>query len=93
MQLADYIADAEMEIVDGTPLHATFGIPDAKLVAPGNPGRSLLIHRPAVRGTGQMPPLGTLKPDPDGVALLAKWISDMKPVLAPPKLPAEKSRP
>ena len=90
MQLADYIADAEMEIVDGTPLHATFGIPDAKLVAPGNPGRSLLIHRPAVRGTGQMPPLGTLKPDPDGVALLARWISSLNAAPVPPGSPAEK---
>ncbi len=92
MQLADYIADAEMEIVDGTPLHTTFGIPDAKLVTPGNPGRSLLIHRPAVRGTGQMPPLGTLKPDPDGVALLAQWITAMKPTPAAPQ-PAQKAKP
>ena len=93
MQLADYIADAEMEIVGGTPLHATFGIPDAKLVAPGNPGRSLLIHRPAVRGTGQMPPLGTLRPDPDGVALLARWITEMKTTRSESEPPGQKIKP
>ncbi len=78
MQLASHFADTGMGAIDAPPLHTTFGIPDARLIAPGAPGRSLLIYRPAVRGPGQMPPIGTSKPDPDGTALLAQWIAGMK---------------
>lgn len=77
MQLAANIAD--MEVIDATPMHGTFGIPDARLAAPGAPERSMLVYRPAVRGPGQMPPMGTLKADGAGIALLSQWIASMKP--------------
>lgn len=77
MQLANHFSDAEMQLVDASPVHTTFGIPGAKLVAPGAPEKSLLIYRPAVRGSGQMPPVGTLKADAHGIALLAKWVAGM----------------
>jgi glucose/arabinose dehydrogenase/mono/diheme cytochrome c family protein len=77
MQLAGNIADKDMEIVNALPIHATYGVPDARLAVPGDPGRSMLVFRPAVRGPGQMPPVGTTAADAEGVALLAKWIAGM----------------
>ena len=76
MQLASHIAD--MEVINATPMHETFGLPDAKLVVPGAPERSLLVYRPTLRGPGQMPPTGTMKADGAGVALLSAWIAKMK---------------
>ncbi len=90
MQLASNFNEVEMEVMDTQPLHADLGIPNVRLVAPGDPARSLLLYRPSLRGASQMPPLGTLKPDPDGVALLARWIASLEkpqpaPNPAPPK--------
>src|SRR5207302_4022002 len=70
MQLAIHFADEGMGAIDGPPMHGTFGIAGAKIIAPGAPQSSLLIYRPAVRGEGAMPPAGTLKHDAEGVALL-----------------------
>ena len=77
MQLASNFSETDLEVINVLPVHGELGIHDARLVAPGDPGRSLLLYRPSLRGASQMPPLGTLKPDPDGVALLAKWIAGM----------------
>ena len=35
----------EMKIVNVKPQHDTFGIKDAKMIAPGHPGRSVMLHR------------------------------------------------
>jgi hypothetical protein len=45
-----------MRLIDEVPLHDRFGLADARLVAPGSPGRSVLYQRISRRGTGQMPP-------------------------------------
>jgi uncharacterized repeat protein (TIGR03806 family) len=51
--------------------------PEAKLIAPGRPDLSVLHHRAATRGPGQMPPVGTSVPDTAGTALLKEWIQRM----------------
>jgi mono/diheme cytochrome c family protein len=68
-----------MRLFDVRPLHDTFGIADAKLVAPGDPERSVLYQRVARRGPGQMPPLATAEVDRQAVQLLYDWIKQMKP--------------
>ena len=68
-----------MRIVDVKPLHHTFGLPDARLVAPGNPERSALLHRVANRDAGHMPPLATSVVDQQAVRLLRDWIAQLKP--------------
>jgi glucose/arabinose dehydrogenase len=68
--------DAALESV---PLHTTFGIHNARILAPGNPAASVLLLRSASRGQGQMPPIGTLRSDPAGTALLVDWIKQLKP--------------
>jgi mono/diheme cytochrome c family protein len=68
--------DAGLESV---PIHSTFGLQDARIVAPGNPSNSISLMRSASRGQGQMPPIGTLRADPAGTALLVEWIKQLKP--------------
>lgn len=61
------------------PLHETFGISDAKLVAPGSPERSILYRRISRGGEGHMPPVGTLQVDHRAAALIRDWIARMEP--------------
>jgi hypothetical protein len=69
---------AKMRIVDVKPVHHSFGLDDAKLVASGHPERSALLHRIAHRGEGHMPPLATSVVDAEAHALMREWIARMK---------------
>jgi glucose/arabinose dehydrogenase/mono/diheme cytochrome c family protein len=71
-----------MRALDQPPEHGDFGIPNARVIAPGAAGRSVLIPRIAMRGPGQMPPVGTRAGDPEGVKLLAEWIASLSPAKA-----------
>jgi uncharacterized repeat protein (TIGR03806 family) len=66
-------------IKDVKPLHHTFDVPDARLVAPGSPERSVLLRRIASRDAGHMPPLATSIVDQQAVHLLHDWIEQLKP--------------
>jgi uncharacterized repeat protein (TIGR03806 family) len=66
-----------MRVFDVRPLHHTYDIADAKLIAPGDPARSVLYQRVARRGAGQMPPLATSEVDREAVQLLHDWIKQM----------------
>lgn len=59
------------------PIHGDLGIAGARIVAPGDPAKSVLLMRTAQRGTGQMPPLCSLRPDPGFSALLVQWIMSL----------------
>jgi uncharacterized repeat protein (TIGR03806 family) len=69
----------EMRTVEARPRHETFGLPDAMLIAPASPQRSVVHERMSRRGRGQMPPLGTSVVDERGVRLIARWIETLKP--------------
>jgi len=64
----------KMSVFDVQPLHDTFGLSDARLIAPGSPERSVLLDRISHRGRGQMPPLATSVVDRDAVELIRDWI-------------------
>ncbi len=64
-------------LLDVAPLHDKFQIANARLIAPGDPGRSVLLHRMQIRGRGQMPPLATSLVDPVGTAVLQAWIQSL----------------
>jgi uncharacterized repeat protein (TIGR03806 family) len=68
----------QLKLIDERPVHNTFGIADARLVAPGAPDRSVLFRRISQRGTGQMPPLSTNLVDPAAVQLLRDWIASLR---------------
>jgi putative heme-binding domain-containing protein len=67
----------EMGIIDAKPRQGDFGIPDGRLVAPGDPNRSVLLYRMAKFGGGRMPHLGSENPHGFGVELIDRWIRSM----------------
>ena len=68
----------DMRLVGVKPQHHTFGLKDARLIAPGHPERSVLLHRMAHRREGHMPPLATSLVDEPAVAMLREWIRQLK---------------
>ena len=70
---------ADAGVCDALPNLGDFGIPDARLLAPGDPDRSVLLHRTAQRGvgTGQMPPLATGLVDAGALDLLRSWVTGL----------------
>jgi uncharacterized repeat protein (TIGR03806 family) len=74
-----YFASAkDFNAIEVAPMHDTYGIAGARLVAPGDPERSLLFVRMSRRGRGQMPQLATTKIDEVGAAVIRRWIEQLK---------------
>lgn len=46
-------------LIDARPMHHTFSLPEARIIAAGDPARSVLSARISRRGPGQMPQLAT----------------------------------
>jgi uncharacterized repeat protein (TIGR03806 family) len=67
-----------MRVVDVKPVHHTYELPDAKLIAPGHPERSVLLHRIAQRKEGFMPPVATSVVDTEAVQLMEEWVRQLK---------------
>ena len=61
------------------PVQGTFGIPDARILAPGDPYRSVLYYRMAKQGRGRMPHIGSELVDEAGVRLIGDWIRQLPP--------------
>ncbi|MCA9071218.1 MAG: hypothetical protein KDA84_19960, partial [Planctomycetaceae bacterium] len=75
----DYTAAREkMNVLDVKPLHHQFNIKDARLIAPGDPDRSVLLHRVSIRDRGQMPQLATARVDEPAITMLRKWILTLR---------------
>jgi len=55
----------------------TFGLPSAKIIAAGDPYRSVLLYRMAKLGYARMPYIGSQVVDGDGVLLIEKWIRSL----------------
>ena len=68
---------SEMGICDEPPTLGDVVVPNARLLAPGSPNRSVLLLRALARGFGQMPPLGSHMENFEGTAALALWISQL----------------
>jgi len=80
MNLTAGVAPDQQHLIDAPPQHGAFGltgVADARLIAPGNAGRSVLPIRVSLRGPGQMPPVGTLAADPAGIQLLLEWLQSL----------------
>jgi mono/diheme cytochrome c family protein len=78
MELGSKTPLAEAKVIDEVPEHETLGIPDARLIAPGAPERSVLFKRITRRGDKQMPPISTTRVDEEGAALIEKWILSLQ---------------
>ncbi len=85
MELEFNIARGKMRLFGVRPLHDSYGIAEAQLIAPGHPERSILYQRVARRGAGQMPPLASSEVDAQAVQLLHDWIQQMPPEGSEPR--------
>jgi putative heme-binding domain-containing protein len=72
----------ETGILDVPPRQGDFGLPNARIIAPGDPYRSVLFYRMAKFGRGRMPHLGSEFPHAQGLDVVAQWIASLSD---PPK--------
>jgi putative heme-binding domain-containing protein len=79
VQLRHDVPVDEMKALDTKPVQGTFGIPDCKIIAPGDPYRSVLYYRMAKQGRGRMPHVGSELVDEAGVQLIRAWIRQLPP--------------
>jgi uncharacterized repeat protein (TIGR03806 family) len=68
---------AQTNACDVAPSGTTLGIANARLIAPGEPDRSVLPERVNRRDQHAMPPIGSTVIDAQGVALLRQWIQGL----------------
>jgi putative heme-binding domain-containing protein len=68
---------AEMKAVDVHAGQGTFFMPDARVIAPGDPYRSVMFYRMAKLGPGRMPRAGSNEVDELGVRLIHDWIAQL----------------
>ena len=76
MNIDTKLADARL--LDAKPVQGDLGLPNARIIAPGDPFRSVLLYRMATAGRGHMPYLGGKLIDDRGVLLVRDWIAGMK---------------
>jgi hypothetical protein len=66
---------------DVIPTSGSLGIPNARIVAPGDAMSSVLIERASRRDSHGMPPLGSNIVDSEGVLLLVDWVNSLSECL------------
>ena len=69
----------DTKTVDAKPVQGTFGIPECRIVAPGDPYKSVLYYRMAKQGRGRMPHIGSELIDEAGVKLIGDWVRQLPP--------------
>jgi len=69
----------KMNVIGVTPMQGKFEIPDAELIAPGDPFRSVMLYRLSKLGGGRMPQVGSAAVDREAVDLLHRWIQSLPP--------------
>ncbi len=79
----------ETQTVGIRPIQGTFGIAGARIIAPGDPGRSVLYYRISKLGGGRMPRVGSNEVDERATRMISNWIAR----LPNPGGPAEESAP
>lgn len=65
---------ADTKTVDVRPQHGEHGLVDGRLLRPGDPTRSLLLHRMRQTDETRMPRVGSNVVDEQGVRLIEDWI-------------------
>ncbi len=69
---------ADARLIGVKPVQGDLGLPDARIVASGDPFRSVLLYRMATAGRGHMPYLGGRLIDDRGLLVVRDWIAGMK---------------
>lgn len=65
------------------PVRGDFGIPGSKVIAPGDPYKSMLYYRMATLGSGRMPHLASTEVDVKGLDLIHRWIKSLPAAKGP----------
>jgi hypothetical protein len=68
---------ANTNACNALPLEGDLGIPNARLIAPGNSAASLVVERMQRRDSHGMPPLGSSLIDTFNVARIRAWIDGL----------------
>jgi putative heme-binding domain-containing protein len=68
----------QMVALDVKPMRGDFQLPDARIIAPGDPYRSVLFYRMAKTGGGRMPHVGSREVDVPGLNVVEAWIRGLK---------------
>ncbi|MFN4260613.1 MAG: PQQ-dependent sugar dehydrogenase [Gemmataceae bacterium] len=76
-QLLDTLDLKNLGIVNTRPGQGTLDIADARILVPGEPGRSLIYQRMKRLGLGRMPHIGSLMVDDQAVQLIHDWIQQL----------------
>ena len=69
----------EARALDVSPTRGDFGLPDAKILASGDPYRSTVAYRISTEGAGHMPQIGSRLVDEKAVAIVMDWLTSMTP--------------
>ncbi len=77
IELGFHVDLSAMKLCNVSPSLGDLGIGDARLLAPGEPERSVLLQRIKVNNLNRMPPIASNKIDSSGVNLLEAWISSI----------------
>ncbi|MEX2216914.1 MAG: PQQ-dependent sugar dehydrogenase [Phycisphaeraceae bacterium] len=64
-------------LLDAMPTQGTFDLPDGRVIAAGDPFRSVLLLRIMTTGRGHMPYVGSRMVDDRGAILIRDWINGM----------------
>jgi putative heme-binding domain-containing protein len=77
IELRAHFAIDRTKTLDVRPVQGTFDIPNARILAPGDPYRSVLYYRMAKLGRGRMPHIGSEVVDDEGLRLVHDWIRQL----------------
>lgn len=66
-----------MKVLEVRPVQGTFEMPNAQILAPGDPYRSVLYYRMAKLGPGRMPHIGSEVVDRGGTHLIRDWVRQL----------------
>src|SRR6185503_8929263 len=69
----------DARLIDSKPVQGDLNLPEGRIIAPGDPSRSVLLYRMTTGGRGHMPYLGGKLIDDKGVLLMRDWIASQKP--------------
>ena len=91
---------AATQTVGIRPIQGTFGISGARIIAPGDPARSVLYYRMSKLGGGRMPRVGSNQVDERATRMIHDWIARMPGPLVrskqrrslPPRIATRSSR-
>jgi uncharacterized repeat protein (TIGR03806 family) len=78
---------AKTKAIDSRPVQGMFGIDDARIIAPGEPERSVLYYRISSLGSARMPRVGSRVVDHKGADIIYEWIRKLPPSKPEPASP------